>query len=107
MEFVQHDPATVLVSTDFRSSLDVTNLFANTAIFEAVNYTPGIFTYTTLNLSGATSVKVVALASSAAAVPEPESWAMMIGGLGIVGAAMRRRRGMNKLPPYRTAEIAG
>jgi hypothetical protein len=26
------------------------------------------------------------------AVPEPASWAMMIGGFGMVGAAMRRRR---------------
>jgi hypothetical protein len=29
---------------------------------------------------------------TAAAVPEPASWAMMIGGLGIVGGAMRRRQ---------------
>jgi len=28
---------------------------------------------------------------SAAAVPEPATWAMMIGGLGLVGGAMRRR----------------
>ncbi|WP_253717023.1 PEPxxWA-CTERM sorting domain-containing protein [Sphingomonas sp. AP4-R1] len=28
----------------------------------------------------------------ASAVPEPASWAMMIGGFGLVGAAMRRRR---------------
>ena len=26
------------------------------------------------------------------AVPEPASWAMMIGGMGMVGAAMRRRK---------------
>ena len=31
-------------------------------------------------------------ARSAAAVPEPASWALMIGGFAIVGAAMRRRR---------------
>lgn len=29
---------------------------------------------------------------SASFVPEPASWAMLIGGLGIVGAAARRRR---------------
>lgn len=31
-------------------------------------------------------------ASSASAVPEPASWVMMIGGFGMVGAGMRRRR---------------
>lgn len=30
--------------------------------------------------------------TTGAAVPEPASWAMMIGGLGLVGAGMRRRR---------------
>jgi hypothetical protein len=25
-------------------------------------------------------------------VPEPASWALMIGGFGLIGAAMRRRR---------------
>lgn len=29
---------------------------------------------------------------SAAAVPEPATWAMMIGGFGVIGAALRRRR---------------
>ena len=28
----------------------------------------------------------------AAAVPEPASWAMMVGGFGMLGAAMRRRK---------------
>jgi len=36
-------------------------------------------------------------ASSPAAVPEPASWAMMIGGLGLVGAAMRRRHSATSL----------
>ena len=30
----------------------------------------------------------------AGAVPEPASWALMIGGLGLVGASLRRRRGL-------------
>lgn len=34
----------------------------------------------------------VVLRSVAGAVPEPATWAMMIGGLGLVGASMRRRK---------------
>ncbi len=34
---------------------------------------------------------LVVLSRNVAAVPEPASWAMMIGGFGLVGAAMRRR----------------
>lgn len=34
----------------------------------------------------------VALAPPTAPVPEPASWAMMIGGLALIGSAMRRRR---------------
>jgi hypothetical protein len=34
----------------------------------------------------------VSLAGSSGAVPEPATWAMMIGGFGLVGGAMRRRR---------------
>jgi hypothetical protein len=30
--------------------------------------------------------------ADAAAVPEPAGWAMMIGGLGLAGAALRQRR---------------
>jgi hypothetical protein len=32
------------------------------------------------------------IAPAVAAVPEPASWAMMVGGFGLIGAAMRRRR---------------
>jgi hypothetical protein len=31
-------------------------------------------------------------ADSAAPTPEPAAWALMIGGFGLAGAAMRRRR---------------
>ena len=31
--------------------------------------------------------------SDLSAAPEPASWAMMLGGFGLVGGAMRRRRG--------------
>jgi hypothetical protein len=35
---------------------------------------------------------VAARASSVAAVPEPASWALMVGGFGLIGGTMRRRR---------------
>lgn len=45
--------------------------------------TNGDYTATSYNLS----------VSAVAAVPEPGSWAMMIGGLGLLGALARRRKG--------------
>jgi opacity protein-like surface antigen len=44
-------------------------------------------------ISGADSfgVNLVAIESPGAAVPEPATWAMMIGGFGLLGAAARRR----------------
>jgi hypothetical protein len=38
---------------------------------------------------------LVLTASTAGAVPEPATWAMMIGGMGVVGGAMRRRRSVS------------
>lgn len=35
---------------------------------------------------------VAALAAAAAAVPEPQSWALMLGGVGLLGVWARRRR---------------
>jgi len=46
--------------------------------------------YFTLTTSGGDSMRVVSMSPDA--VPEPASWAMMIGGFGMVGAAMRRRQ---------------
>lgn len=52
----------------------------------------------TIEVKGVTSAQDVAATYtgtatfSAAAVPEPASWALMIGGFGLIGAAMRRRR---------------
>lgn len=56
----------------------------------------------TFNLVGLTSVRIssaspfaidnVVLDQGVGAVPEPAAWAMMIGGFGLVGGAVRRRR---------------
>lgn len=51
----------------------------------------------TIEVKGVTSATAVAATYagtatfSAGAVPEPASWALMIGGFGLIGAAMRRR----------------
>lgn len=45
-----------------------------------------------LTLAGRTEESLFGLAISAA--PEPSTWAMMIGGFGMAGAAMRRRRSL-------------
>ena len=44
------------------------------------------------NGSGVGDLRQVRLGSFAAAVPEPASWAMLIGGFGILGLATRRKR---------------
>lgn len=44
------------------------------------------FTFTNGSISG-----VALYATGGGAVPEPATWAMMMGGLGLVGAALRRR----------------
>ena len=55
------------------------------------------FSYTTAGTRGSyitTSVQMLPfgpITSGPAAVPEPATWAMMIGGFGLVGGAMRRR----------------
>jgi hypothetical protein len=52
----------------------------------------------TIEVKGTNSASAVAATYTgtatfaAGAVPEPASWAMMIGGFGLIGAAMRRRR---------------
>ena len=70
-----------------------TDIFANTTL-AALGLTPGQFNFGTysdtiqLNIIGDSVV---------GAVPEPATWAMMIGGFGIAGASMRRRRNKAKV----------
>jgi hypothetical protein len=47
---------------------------------------------TTSNIRGESVILTI---SPAVAVPEPASWALMIGGFGMVGGAMRRRRSVS------------
>ncbi len=52
---------------------------------------------TTRTPDGFSSVGPISFAGAAGAVPEPATWAMMIGGFGMVGGAMRRRRVSTKV----------
>ena len=67
--------------------------FAGPSLFSLVNSKP-VFNTGTFNLtsivSGNSTIRISAAA--APAVPEPASWMMMIGGLGLVGGVMRRQR---------------
>jgi hypothetical protein len=64
----------------FSSSIDVTDAYQNDGAF--------IHGLTTLGLQ---NLSYTAAISSATAVPEPAVWAMMLGGFGLLGAALRRK----------------
>jgi hypothetical protein len=49
------------------------------------------YTLTFTGLSGGDNTSYIDAVSIGAAVPEPATWAMMLGGFGLVGAASRRR----------------
>lgn len=53
---------------------------------------PGAFSYSYLDRNNITRLGTVTI-TSPGAVPEPATWAMMMFGLGVTGAVVRRRRG--------------
>ena len=67
--------------------------FAAAAYSNVFQYTDGFTDFQTsafLRYSGVAQLVSVEVAASAA--PEPATWALMIGGFGLAGAALRRRR---------------
>ena len=53
-------------------------------------FTPGVYQISNPFFGGAATLTISQLAASA--VPEPQSWGLMIAGFGMVGLAARRRR---------------
>ena len=79
--FASFSPAVALNGHD----ADVVMNFSNTATFGITPQAPGVsFT----SASGA----LLGSDQTTAAVPEPATWALMIGGFGLAGASLRRRR---------------
>jgi hypothetical protein len=69
-----------------------TRAFDNLAGFQTFTFNTGPVTSVRISADSAFAIDNVVLNSPAAAVPEPASWAMMLGGFGLVGGAMRRRQ---------------
>lgn len=64
---------------------------AGTARLTGFDDTPGFYLFTA-NQHGMIQGSFSATADTVSAAPEPATWTMLIGGLGIAGAALRRRR---------------
>lgn len=64
--------------------------FSELAAYEGLLTAAG-YNFTAAGLTGASPIYRISFTSSVAAVPEPASWAMMIMGFGLTGAAVRRR----------------
>ena len=70
------------------SAIASTLTFANST-FASLGLTQGTYAYTSRSDSITVTIGQGAVSG---AVPEPAAWAMMIGGFGLIGGTMRRRR---------------
>lgn len=99
----------VLTSIGFTTVTDI-NFTAVSINGQALNIVNGLVdtatTLTQLNLTGPLTLSVSGLSGSnasysgtvnvTAVIPEPETYALMLGGLGLVGFAARRRKAANQ-----------
>lgn len=70
----------------------VTRAFDNLAGFQTFTFNLGGLTSVRISSASPFAIDNVVLDQVTGAVPEPATWAMMIGGFGLVGGAVRRRR---------------
>ena len=85
---------TLSFADDSLSTLNNMRLGHATAKLDLLKTNSLYFNYVTGNPSNwqtNTELKIVPTSASIAPVPEPETWAMMVAGLGLVGFAARRR----------------
>ena len=82
----------LLGSTTFNGFAD--NSFSGTTTedrFLGVHFANGVKSITISNTNGSIEVDHIQYGQMAAAVPEPETYAMLLAGLGLMGAVVRRR----------------
>jgi hypothetical protein len=69
-----------------------TRAFDNLAGFQTFTFNATNLTSVRVSADSAFAIDNVVLNAGPAAVPEPATWAMMLGGFGLIGAASRRRQ---------------
>ena len=79
------------------NGIEFTNVASDGYEFRALRSAPALAGMQTLTVSGTSGGNAaysgtLAFAAATAAVPEPATWALMIGGFGIAGGALRRRQ---------------
>lgn len=73
-----------------------TDTYLDTTI-QSLGFTPGSYQFSWGGREGSADTFTV---NVLAAVPEPATWAMMIGGFGLIGGALRRRRNLGTTVTY-------
>ena len=93
-DFTNTSPSYLLFQKSFSSGNSyvcaASTPFASTPCYQGASLVPESYTSPSSQYSLPTGNVIVASVSGA--VPEPASWALMIGGFGLAGAAMRRHK---------------
>lgn len=88
--FVVIDGSTVLTLAELTAAAQTGTY---TVDFGAGSHTLAVGIVDVNDASGVSALVLGGLSITAAPVPEPQTWALWLGGLGLLGAAARRRRG--------------
>lgn len=85
-------PAAFVINGTSYGVVDAPGSAPNVFTVSGLGFVGDTFTVTAVRNNAWVFLSEVSFASKSGAVPEPATWALMIGGFGMTGAAMRRRR---------------